>query len=313
MVSSTTGLQQAEYLREINSLLSIKESVSAYPKISSSIAVYLPTKARFANNHVLRNAHLRHAGKCFRLSNRLGAAPELSSDPRLRRSRDNGKPGLRIGRHSRQRDFERPPRIYGRGHQLSSFWQQSVLFPVRHTGHGCGVQPGQRIRLQVPERDASACGIFSGRNSSSQSSCLRFKLTTYLQGAEIFDNALCGGGDPNQGISSTCSIASYNIKAAIFMGDPRFQASAPYNVGTCAAGGVCPPYLLVSYRLSIDANRSQFDGRPTGQYCGNYNSDIKSYCDASDPYCSNGNNPATHQGYGSEYGQQALSFVNSKV
>jgi acetylxylan esterase len=53
----------------------------------------------------------------------------------------------------------------------------------------------------------------------------------FAKGAEIFDNALCGGGDPNQGIYSTGSIANYNIKAAIFMGDPRFRAGAPYNVG----------------------------------------------------------------------------------
>lgn len=59
-----------------------------------------------------------------------------------------------------------------------------------------------------------------------------------VQGAEIFDNALCGGGDPNQGISSTCSIANYNVAAAVFMGNPRFRAGAPYNVGSCSAGGV---------------------------------------------------------------------------
>ena len=64
------------------------------------------------------------------------------------------------------------------------------------------------------------------------------RLSSDVQGAEIFDNALCGGGDPNQGIYETCSIASYNVVAAIFMGDPRFRAGAPYNVGSCAAGGV---------------------------------------------------------------------------
>lgn len=73
------------------------------------------------------------------------------------------------------------------------------------------------------------------------------------------------------------------------MGDPRFKAGAPYNVGTCSAGG--------------------FDQRSGS--CGNYNSKIKSYCDAADPYCCNGSNAATHQGYASEYGSQALSFVNS--
>ncbi|KAK5171861.1 uncharacterized protein LTR77_003497 [Saxophila tyrrhenica] len=131
--------------------------------------------------------------------------------------------------------------------------------------------------------------------SSYASRCPNSKLVLvgYSQGSEIFDNALCGGGDPNQGLSSTCSIARYNIKAAIFMGDPRFRAGAPYNVGSCAAGG--------------------FDARPAGQYCGNFNSAIKSYCDASDPYCCNGNNAQTHQGYGQEYGQAALSFVRSKL
>ena len=141
-------------------------------------------------------------------------------------------------------------------------------------------------------------------------------LKTLVKGAEIFDNALCGGGDPNQGISSTGSIASYNIKAAIFMGDPRFEAGAPYNVGTCEAGGVCLPSSETAIsRLmgQLILYNVQFDARPAGQYCGAYNSDIKSYCDASDPYCCNGNNPATHQGYGSEYGQAALAFVNSQV
>jgi acetylxylan esterase len=56
------------------------------------------------------------------------------------------------------------------------------------------------------------------------------------------DNALCGGGDPNQGYSNTAvplaSSAVNMIKAAIFMGDPRYIAGLPYNVGTCRAGGV---------------------------------------------------------------------------
>jgi acetylxylan esterase len=29
------------------------------------------------------------------------------------------------------------------------------------------------------------------------------------------------------------------IKAAIFMGDPRFEHGFSYEVGTCLAGGVC--------------------------------------------------------------------------
>lgn len=61
----------------------------------------------------------------------------------------------------------------------------------------------------------------------------------YEHGAQIFDDALCGGGDPGQGVTSTAAtIASYNIKAAIFMGDPRHTPGAPYNVGTSNAPGV---------------------------------------------------------------------------
>jgi acetylxylan esterase len=60
------------------------------------------------------------------------------------------------------------------------------------------------------------------------------------------DDALCGGGDPDEGISSTAvplSSAAVNmIAAAIFMGDPRNVAGLSYDVGTCAAGGVSHLY-----------------------------------------------------------------------
>jgi acetylxylan esterase len=127
------------------------------------------------------------------------------------------------------------------------------------------------------------------------------------------------------------------IKAAIFMGDPRYIYGLSYDVGTCTAHGVSTSsrywYLsmpiFVPWSLNIcslpsfwclfssileniaDAN-TQFAPRPAGFSCPSA-SKIKSYCDASDPYCCNGSNAATHQGYGAEYGQQALAFVNSKL
>jgi acetylxylan esterase len=56
------------------------------------------------------------------------------------------------------------------------------------------------------------------------------------------DNAFCGGGDPNSGISDTAVPISANavkqIKAAIFMGDPRYQYGLAYQVGTCRQSGV---------------------------------------------------------------------------
>lgn len=157
----------------------------------------------------------------------------------------------------------------------------------------------------------ASCGGISYANSVVQginavvtavnnfhNSCPNTKLVLvgYSQGGQIFDDALCGGGDPAEGYGNTAvplsSGAVSAIKAAIFMGDPRNIHGLSYNVGTCTTQG--------------------FDPRPAGFSCPSA-SKIKSYCDASDPYCCNGNNPATHQGYGQEYGQQALSFINSKL
>ena len=56
------------------------------------------------------------------------------------------------------------------------------------------------------------------------------------------DDAFCGGGDTNEGLSNTAipiqASAVNMIKAAIFMGDPRHIPGLSYNVGTCNASGV---------------------------------------------------------------------------
>ncbi|KAG8868801.1 hypothetical protein FRB97_001893, partial [Tulasnella sp. 331] len=82
------------------------------------------------------------------------------------------------------------------------------------------------------------------------------------------------------------------IAAAIFMGDPRHIPGLSYNVGTCQASGFAP--------------------RPAGFQCP-YAANIQSYCDAADPYCCNGSDANTHQGYGTEYGTVATNFVKTKV
>lgn len=67
-------------------------------------------------------------------------------------------------------------------------------------------------------------------------------LVGYSQGGQIMDNAFCGGGDTSAGITDTSvplsDAAVSAIKAAIFMGDPRYVAGLSYNVGTCESGGV---------------------------------------------------------------------------
>ena len=66
-----------------------------------------------------------------------------------------------------------------------------------------------------------------------------------MQGGQIIDNAVCGGGDPGAGISSTAvpltSAAQAAVKAVILMGDPRYVYGLSYEVGTCRAGGVSMP------------------------------------------------------------------------
>jgi len=62
------------------------------------------------------------------------------------------------------------------------------------------------------------------------------------QGGQIFDDAFCGGGDTNEGYTNTAvplSASAVNmIRAAIFMGDPRYRYGFTYDVGTCTAQGV---------------------------------------------------------------------------
>lgn len=67
-------------------------------------------------------------------------------------------------------------------------------------------------------------------------------LVGYSQGAQIMDDAVCGGGDPGAGITNTTAPISAavaaQIKAVILMGDPRHTPGAPYNVGNSTAPGV---------------------------------------------------------------------------
>jgi acetylxylan esterase len=162
----------------------------------------------------------------------------------------------------------------------------------------------------VPEHKTGRRWLFTGISSALSAD---FEANKYVQGAEIEDNALCGGGDFNQGYTNTATLisaaASKQIKAVIWAGNPRNSPYETFHYGSCTAGGVSSACLDDLFSLS----RTQFDARPAGFSCPTYQSLIRSYCDASDPYCCNGNNAATHQGYGNEYGQNALAFVKSKL
>ncbi|KAJ5756278.1 Acetylxylan esterase At 0.90 angstrom resolution [Penicillium manginii] len=168
---------------------------------------------------------------------------------------------------------------------------EAISYPACGGQSSCGGVSYSSSVAQGIQAVASAVNSFN-----SQCPDTKLILVGYSQGGEIMDAALCGGGVPNQGVTDTSvrlsSSAVNMVKAAIFMGDPLFRAGLPYDVGTCGAGG--------------------FDERPAGFTCPSA-SKIQSYCDASDPYCCNGSNAATHQGYGAEYGAQALTFIKSKI
>ncbi|KAK1751761.1 cutinase [Echria macrotheca] len=118
----------------------------------------------------------------------------------------------------------------------------------------------------------------------------------YSQGAQITDDAFCGGPDlpsVNSSISLVSKTTAKNTAAIILMGNPRHVAGLPFNVGNATEPG--------------------FAARPANFTCQLFQDRIRAYCDSPDPFCAKGNDPATHQGYGLEYGKDALDFIVSKL
>ncbi|KAI1264238.1 carbohydrate-binding module family 1 protein [Xylariaceae sp. FL1019] len=158
----------------------------------------------------------------------------------------------------------------------------AITYPACGGQSTCG-----GISYDDSANQGTAAVVSAVTSYNQQCPSTKIVLIGYSQGGQIMDNAFCGGAGAT--LSGTALAA---VKAVIFMGDPHNVAGLPYNVGTCTAGG--------------------FAARPAGFQCSPGNSAIiKSYCDAADPYCCNGADAATHQGYVTEYGSQALAFIQS--
>ncbi|KAK3319541.1 cutinase-domain-containing protein [Cercophora scortea] len=168
---------------------------------------------------------------------------------------------------------------------------EAIVYPACGGQSSCGGIAYGTSANQGTANVASQVNSFNARCPSSQ-----IVMVGYSQGGQIMEDAFCGGPDTNSGITTSTvplTAAAVNmIKATILMGSPRYVAGLSYNVGTCTAQG--------------------FAARPKGYVCPN-GAKIQQYCDAADPYCCTGSDQATHQGYGTKYGQAALTFVKSKL
>ncbi|KAI1414768.1 carbohydrate esterase family 5 protein [Hypoxylon sp. FL1857] len=145
---------------------------------------------------------------------------------------------------------------------------------------------------------AAGVAAVANQTNAFNQMCPRSKIVMvgYSQGAQIIDDAFCGGPDGSSLNATSASVSSgvsKMVAAIILMGDPRHVNGLPFNVGNATASG--------------------FAARPVGFQCPDFENIIQSYCDAEDPFCAKGNSTATHQGYGQEYGQDALRFVQRKL
>lgn len=142
-------------------------------------------------------------------------------------------------------------------------------------------------------------------------------LVGYSQGGQIMDNAFCGGPDESMSFSDASpqidSSALSAVAAVIEMGSPRFVSGLDYGVGTCSAGGFSA--RPSGYTCSVRASGYTMSTSKTHTNFHVFQSSAKmqSYCDAADPYCCDGSDEATHQGYGDVYGQDALTFIQGQL
>ncbi|WP_306355945.1 MULTISPECIES: cutinase family protein [unclassified Nocardia] len=113
----------------------------------------------------------------------------------------------------------------------------------------------------------------------------------YSQGAHITGDAIAGGGGGKLGPETmpVPTEVSDNVQAVVHMGDPRFMAGEPFDVGTARRDGRFP--------------------RGENQRLTSFGAKIRSYCDAGDVFCDSGKIWPVHYSYLPKYSVEATQFV----
>lgn len=134
---------------------------------------------------------------------------------------------------------------------------EAIVYPACGGQASCGSISYANSVLQGVAAVKSQVNAFNTKCPSTQ-----LVIVGYSQGGQIFDDAFCGGGDTNEGLSDTSvqiqASAVAMIKAAIWMGNPRFISGLSYQVGTCKAQGVrsLPPLLPSMFPIILTRENS---------------------------------------------------------
>ncbi|KAK0658911.1 cutinase-domain-containing protein [Cercophora samala] len=118
----------------------------------------------------------------------------------------------------------------------------------------------------------------------------KIALLGYSQGAHAMMDAVCGSSDDGFSVSPDFKKAlGSQVVAIVGFGDPSFNATDPWSVGTSTGAGLFA-------RKNITA-------------CEPYAARIRSWCDEGDVYCDLGSDRAVHGSYFANYTLDAAEFI----
>lgn len=124
--------------------------------------------------------------------------------------------------------------------------KEAIVYPACGGQSSCGGASYDSSQQQGTAAVVKAVTAFNQKCPNT-----KIVLVGYSQGGQIFDNAMCGGAG-----STLTGAALKAVRAAIFMGDPRYVSGSSYNVGTCKAKGVSASSSSSSERVVLTDDSS---------------------------------------------------------